>query len=325
MRDEIDLKDRSRPKRAKGPALVRAAMPGAVGRAEPAPTPFRTRDFLSISRQRFHRIAYTEWGDPDSERVVVCVHGLTRQGRDFDPLAAVLAGRGYRVVCPDLVGRGRSGRLRDPDDYALPQYVVDMTTLVARLGVRHVDWIGTSLGGFIGLIMAGMADSPIRSLLINDIGPFVPWAALRRIGDYLRVAPRGFPDMEAAEAYFREILAPFGALTDAQWRHLTVHSVTPGPSGGLVLHYDPGIAQAFRPGRVYNVSLWSYWDAIACPVLVLRGETSDLLPVGIALEMTRRGPNAGLIEIPGCGHAPALLDDGQIALVSDWLVRVSGA
>jgi pimeloyl-ACP methyl ester carboxylesterase len=286
------------------------------------PAPFRTGDVLSISRQHFHRIAYTDWGNPESERIVMCVHGLTRQGRDFDPLAAVLARQGYRVVCPDLVGRGRSGRLRDPDDYALPQYVVDMTTLIARLGVREVDWVGTSLGGFIGLIMAGMADSPIRSLLINDIGPFVPWAALRRIGDYLRVAPKGFPDLDAAEAYFRDILAPFGALTDAQWRHLTEHSVVPGPNGGYRLHYDPGIAEAFRPGRVYNVSLWTYWDAITCPTLVLRGETSDLLPVSTALEMTRRGPQAALIEIAGCGHAPALLDDEQIALVSDWLGHV---
>jgi pimeloyl-ACP methyl ester carboxylesterase len=289
---------------------------------KPVRAEFRTGDVISISRQHFHRVAYTEWGDPDSERVVVCVHGLTRQGRDFDPLAAVLARQGYRVVCPDLVGRGRSGRLHDPDDYALPQYVVDMTMLIARLGAREVDWVGTSLGGFIGLIMAGMADSPIRSLLINDIGPFVPWAALRRIGDYLRVAPKAFPTLDAAETYFRDILAPFGALTDGQWRHLTEHSVVPDLNGGFRLHYDPGIAEAFRPGRVYNVSLWTYWDAITCPVLVLRGETSDLLPAGTALEMTRRGPQAALIEIPGCGHAPALLDDDQIALVSDWLERV---
>ena len=290
-------------------------------KVNPALAPFRTGDVLSISRQHFHRIAYTEWGDPDSDRVVLCVHGLTRQGRDFDPLAAVLARQGYRVVCPDLVGRGRSSRLHDRDDYALPQYVVDMTMLIARLGVHEVDWVGTSLGGLIGMVMAGMADAPIRSLLVNDIGPFLPWAALRRIGDYLRVAPKSLPDLDAAEAYFRDILAPFGDLTDAQWRHLTEHSVVPGPNGGYRLHYDPGIAEAFRLGRVYNVSLWSYWDAITCPTLVLRGEVSDLLPIGTALEMTRRGPKAELIEISGCGHAPALLDDEQIALVSNWLRR----
>ena len=225
------------------------------------------------------------------------------------------------MVCPDLVGRGRSGRLYDPDDYALPQYALDMTLLIAHLGAREVDWVGTSLGGLIGLIMAGMAGSPIRSLLINDIGPFLPWAALRRIGDYLRVAPGGFPTLEEAEAYFRDILAPFGALTDDQWRHLTEHSLHPGPDGGYRLHYDPGIAEAFRPGRVYNVSLWAYWDAITCPVLVLRGAASDLLPAETALEMTRRGPKAELIEILGCGHAPALLEEEQIALVSDWLDR----
>jgi pimeloyl-ACP methyl ester carboxylesterase len=219
-------------------------------------------------------VAYTEWGEPDSERVVLCVHGLTRQGRDFDALAAVLASQGYRVVCPDLVGRGRSGRLHDPDDYALPQYVVDMTMLIARLGVREVDWVGTSLGGLIGMVMAGMADSPIRSLLINDIGPFLPWAALRRIGDYLRIAPKELPSLNAAEAYFRDILAPFGALTDAQWRHLTEHSVVPGPNGTYRLHYDPGIAEAFRLGRVYNVSLWSYWDPVPCSFSGVKTPTS---------------------------------------------------
>ena len=290
-------------------------------RSKPVHVAFRTGDVLSISRQHFHHVAYTEWGDPDSARTVLCVHGLTRQGRDFDPLAAVLARQGYRVVCPDLVGRGRSGRLHNRDDYALPQYVVDMTMLIARLGVREVNWVGTSLGGLIGMVMAGMADTPIRSLLINDIGPFLPWAALRRIGDYLRVAPKALPNLEAAEAYFRDILAPFGDLTDAQWRHLTEHSVAPQQNGSYRLHYDPGVAEAFRLGRVYNVSLWSYWDAITCPTLVLRGEVSDLLPIGTALEMTRRGPKAELIEIAGCGHAPALLDDEQIALVSDWLRR----
>lgn len=299
------------------------ARPSPVGVLEPRreETPFRTGHVLSVARQHFHRIAYTEWGSPEAERVVLCVHGLTRQGRDFDPLAARLAGQGYRVVCPDLVGRGRSGRLHNADDYALPQYVVDMTVLLARLGAAQVDWVGTSLGGLTGMVMAGMADSPIRSLLINDIGPFVPWAALRRIGDYLQVAPKDLPSLEAAEAYLRDILAPFGSLTDAQWRHLTEHSVTTGPEGGLRLHYDPGIAEAFRLGRVYNVSLWSYWDAITCPTLVLRGESSDLLPAGTARDMTRRGPKAELVEIPGCGHAPALLDEEQIALVADWLAR----
>ena len=281
----------------------------------------RTGEVLSISRRRFHRIAYTEWGDRDSKRVALCVHGLTRQGRDFDFLAARLVTQGYYVVCPDLVGRGRSGWLADPEDYALPQYAVDMTTLIARLGVDEVDWIGTSLGGLVGMVMAGMPHSPIRRLVINDIGPYLPWGALRRIGDYLHRAPRDFPDLQAAEDYFREVLAPFGQLTDAQWRHVTQHGVVQDEAGRYRFNYDPGIARAFRPGLVYNLSLWGYWDAIRCPVLVLRGAESDLLLPHTAAEMARRGPGAEVVEIAGCGHAPALMDDEQIGLVANWLAQ----
>lgn len=282
---------------------------------------FRTGEVRSLSRQTFHRVAYLEWGDPRSDRVAICVHGLSRQGRDFDALAAALAAEGYRVLCPDLVGRGRSGRLADPDDYALPQYAVDMAVLVARTGAERVDWIGTSLGGLIGMVMAGMPDPPIGRLVINDIGPFIPWAALRRLGDNVRFAQRRFDGLDQAEAYFRTVLAPFGTLTDAQWRHLAVHSVLPMPDGGFEAHFDPGIGEAFRPGRVYNVSLWAYWDAIRCPTLVLRGRESDLLLPRTAAEMVARRPGTELVEIPGCGHAPALLDAGQIALITDWLGR----
>lgn len=286
--------------------------------------PFRTSTVRSISRQHFHRISYTEWGDPDNDRVAICVHGLSRQGRDFDFLAASLASRGYRVVCPDLAGRGQSGWLAEADDYALPQYSVDMTVLLARLGVDRVDWVGTSLGGLVGIVLAGLPDSPIRRLVINDIGPFIPWAALRRIGDNLRAAPSDFPDLRSAEAYFREILAPFGQLTKSQWEHLTTHSVIATPEGRYRLRYDRRIGEAFRPGRVYNVSLWGYWDAITCPVLVLRGQHSDLLLPQTAAEMAARGPRANVVEIPGCGHAPTLMDPDQINLVTSWLTSPGG-
>jgi pimeloyl-ACP methyl ester carboxylesterase len=281
--------------------------------------PFRTGSVRSISKQHFHRIFYTDWGEPDSDQVALCVHGLSRQGRDFDFLASALAKRGYRVICPDLAGRGQSGWLADADDYALPQFSVDMTVLLSRLGVDRVDWVGTSLGGLIGMVLAALPDAPIRRLVINDIGPYLPWAALRRLGDYLRIAPADFPDLASAEAYFRDVLAPFGQLTKAQWEHLTRHSVIATPEGRYRLRYDRRIAEAFRPGRMYNVSLWSYWDAITCPVLLLRGEASDLLPREIAAEMTERGPRAELLEFAGCGHAPALLSEPQIGPVVDWL------
>lgn len=286
----------------------------------PLRTGFRQGDFLSFAEQRFYRIAYTEWGDRSSEHVVVCVHGLSRQGRDFDALAAALADRGCRVVCPDLVGRGRSDRLDDPAHYALPQYASDMAALIAHLGVWQLDWIGTSLGALVGMMLAAARDAPIRRLVVNDIGPFLPWTALRRIGNDLRSAPQVFPNLDAGEAYLRMVHAPFGQLTDPQWRHMAEHSFVPDPAGGVRAHYDPAIVEAFRRGQVYNVGLWRYWDRIRCPVLLLRGEQSDLLTAETAHEMTRRGPGAKLVGIAECGHAPALMDDLQINLVSDWIV-----
>jgi pimeloyl-ACP methyl ester carboxylesterase len=288
-----------------------------VPRAKPAA--FATGEVLSISQHRFHKIAYTEWGDRKSRRAVICVHGLTRQARDFDFLAAALAQRGYYVVCPDLVGRGKSSWLANAEDYALPQYAVDMTTLIARLGVGEVDWIGTSLGGLIGMVLAGMPQSPIRRLVINDIGPYLPWAALRRIGEYLQRVPSSFRDLGQAEAYFREIHAVFGDLSDLAWAHLTKHSVVKEASGRYRLHYDPGIAKAFRASLSYNLNLWGYWDAIQRPPLVLHGVDSDLLLPHTVVEMAKRGPGAEIVEIDGCGHAPALMDRDQIEMVTGWL------
>jgi pimeloyl-ACP methyl ester carboxylesterase len=285
----------------------------------------RQAEFHAISKRGFHRIAYTEWGRPDSTRVVICVHGLSRQGRDFDRLAAALIEDGYRVLCPDLVGRGRSEWLRDPEDYALPQYCADMTTLIARSGAEQVDWIGTSLGGLVGMVLAGQEGSPIRRLVVNDVGPYLPWSALLRIGNAIRLAPREFADLAAAEAYHRAALAPFGNLTDAEWRHLTVHGVERRENGRYHLLHDPGIVRAFRTGLLYNLSLWRYWDAIRGPVLLLRGEYSDLLLETTAEEMARRRPRTELVEIPGCGHAPALLDPDQITRITDWMTRTKVA
>lgn len=335
-RDAAAKRPRAKPRGGvASPSSAGPAQPGPQATAEAGPLPakrgvpswarnstwgrFRKGRVLSIARQHFHHISYLEWGDPRTDRVVLCVHGLSRQARDFDALAIALAERGYRVICPDLVGRGESGRLLQPDDYALPQYAVDMTMLLARIGAAQVDWIGTSLGGLTGMIVAGMKDSPIRRLVINDIGPFLPYAALRRLGDNVRNAPRDFDSLQSAEAYFRQALAPFGALTDEQWRHLTLHSLVPQPDGSFAQHYDPGIGEAFRPGRVYNVSLWNYWDAIECPTLVLRGTESDLLLAETAAEMVARRPSTTLVDIPECGHAPALLDPAQIRIVTDWM------
>ena len=277
------------------------------------------RFVLGLSAQGFHKIAYSEWGDPEGSRTLVCVHGLTRNRHDFDPLCQVLSAE-RRIACPDVVGRGGSDWLKDPAGYGYPQYLSDMNALIARLGGEGVDWLGTSMGGLIGMMLAAQPGTPVRRLIVNDIGPFIPKAALERIAGYVGTQTR-FPDLAAAEAYLREVHAPFGRLSDAQWQHLTRHGVSrdEGGEGGFRLRYDPGIAKAFADAPPEDVDLWGLWERITCPVLVLRGAESDLLTAEVAQEMTCRGPRATLVEFPDCGHAPALMDEAQISVVRDWL------
>lgn len=276
----------------------------------------------SLSRRGFHRVAYVEWGDPASDRVAICVHGLSRQGRDFDVLAAAMADQGWRVICPDLAGRGRSDWLKDPEEYTLPQYANDLMAVIARSGAATVDWVGTSLGGLVGMVLAGQRNSPIGRLVINDIGPYLPWQALNRLATSVRQAPRSYPSMEAVVQHLRTTLAPFGTLSDAEWWHLAEYSVRQEANGTWRKRADPEITAAFRPGLFFNLSLWSYWDAITCPVMVLRGVSSDLLLHSTAVEMGRRGPGAEVREIPNCGHAPALMDPAQVAMITEWLTSV---
>jgi pimeloyl-ACP methyl ester carboxylesterase len=269
-----------------------------------------------LSKSGFHRLAYRESGPADASPVL-CLHGLARHARDFDSLAAALAGDGRRVVAADVAGRGVSDWLRDPLDYGYPQYVADTATLIARLGSEAVDIVGTSMGGLIGMMLAAQAETPVRRLVINDVGPFIPKAALERILQYFGKDPR-FADLAEAEAYHRATYRSFGDLRDAQWRHLTETSLRRDEAGWR-LHYDPRIAEPLRQAEVADVDLWALWDLVSCPVLVLRGAESDLLLAETAREMTRRGPRAELIEVPGCGHAPALLDAGQIDPILAWL------
>lgn len=282
----------------------------------------RERHVQCMGPHGLHRIAYTEWGERDNPRVVVCVHGLTRNGRDFDDLARALADD-YRVICPDVVGRGRSDWLGVKTDYGFPVYVPDMVTLIARLDVETVHWVGTSMGGLIGMFLASQPHSPITRLVLNDVGPVITAASLQRIGEYVGKAPV-FPSMEAAEAYIREVSAPFGPLTDTQWRHLTQYSVRPvqGESGvGYAMVYDPGIGDVFRTTPVQeDVDLWAMYERIACPTLALRGAESDLLERATLEQMAARGPRAQIVEFPGVGHAPMLMDAGQIAVVRDFLL-----
>jgi len=266
----------------------------------------------------FHRVAYYDWGERANPRTVVCVHGMTRNGRDFDYLARTLAPQ-MRVICPDVVGRGASDWLSHAEDYGYPVYVSDMAALVARAGAEQVDWVGTSMGGLIGMMLAAQPGSPIRRLVVNDIGPVIPKAALERLALYIGKAPR-FATLNDLERYLRTVSAPFGPLTDDQWRHLAEHSSCRCDDGGFAMHYDPAIAQAFA-GELRDVVLWPVWDAVRCPTLVLRGRQSDLLTAETAEEMMRRGPKARLLQFDGMGHAPALMAEDQIAVVRDFLER----
>ncbi len=279
--------------------------------------PMSERSFLGLSAAGFHRVAYTQWGRDDAP-AVLCVHGLTRNGRDFDPLALALADR-RRIACPDVVGRGKSGWLANPALYGYPQYCADMAALIARMGVDQVDWVGTSMGGLIGMTLAAQPNSPIRRLVINDVGPLISKVGLQRIADYVGKDPV-FEDVAAVEAYLRFTLMGFGRLTDGQWRHLAEHSARQRPDGLLGLAYDPGIAHAFTAQPMQDVDLWALWDRVTCPVLVLRGADSDLLTAETAEEMTRRGPGARIVEIPHTGHAPALMSEEQIAVVRSFLL-----
>lgn len=282
-------------------------------------------DFVQcLNRQGLHRMAYWEWGDASHETVVVCVHGLTRQGRDFDTLARALADR-CRVVCPDVVGRGRSDHLEDPSGYNNFQYVADMVTLLARVNARRVLWVGTSMGGLIGLGVASLAGSPVEKLVLNDVGPKLDAQALARIASYLGKAP-AFASVEDAADYMWSVSSSFGPHTREQWLELSRPMVKPAPSGtGCVMHYDPKIAVPFAAFSSEALAageqlLWKAYDSLRCPTLLVRGSQSDLLAAETAAEMTARGPKARLVEFEGVGHAPTFVPPGQIEVVREFLL-----
>lgn len=259
-------------------------------------------------------LRWVEWGPVDG-RPVLCVHGLTRNGRDFDALAMALAGEGRRVVCPDIPGRGMSGWLPDGNAYAVPTYLAALAPLLEGLG--EVDWVGTSMGGLIAMGQCAVPGARIRRLVLNDIGPFVPVAALERIRAYL-AQPMEFADVAGLEAHLRRVHAPFGPLTDAQWAHLAAHSARMTEAGRVVSHQDPAILTPMQ-GALADVDLWTLWPAVAQrPVLVLRGETSDLLLPDTAAQMGA-APGVRVETIPGCGHAPALMDAAQMEVVRTFL------
>ena len=262
------------------------------------------------------RLAFTDWGPPAAERTVVCVHGLTRNSRDFDTLAQRLTRRA-RVLCFDVAGRGGSGWLVDPARYAVPIYCQHLRLALRRLGIEACDWVGTSMGGLIGMGLASLPGTPIRRLVLNDVGPVVPKAALEVIERYLGL-DIAFPDLGALELHLRQIHAAFGRLTDAQWRHLAIHSGR-AEGGSWRLHYDPRIREPFVGAGLADIEIWPVYDAIACPTLLIRGADSLLLSADTAQAMAERGPKAKLVTFAGAGHAPALMADDQIEAIAGWL------
>ncbi len=262
-------------------------------------------------------VAYQDWGHTNAQKTVVCVHGLTRNSNDFDYLSKVLS-KHSRVLCIDVPGRGESAWLEDPADYSYPTYCYVVMDLIAHLELEKVDWVGTSMGGIIGMMIAAMPRNPITKMVINDVGPFLPKEALGRINGYLSMEFE-FASIDDIESHLRHIHQPFGPLTDEQWKHMATHSTRQDDAGRWQLAYDPRISEPFRGMVDEDIAFWEVWDAIQCPTLLLRGETSDILLRETAEEMLTRGPQTHLHEFQGIGHAPALMDEEQISIINNWL------
>jgi pimeloyl-ACP methyl ester carboxylesterase len=285
----------------------------------------RLRHVQCLDSRGLHRMAYWEWGESANPKVLICVHGLTRQGRDFDTVARALSGA-YRVVCPDVVGRGRSDRLVDPMGYTIPNYVADMVCLLARLDAQVVDWVGTSMGGLIGLGLASLSGSPVRKLVLNDVGPVIQPQALQRIGSYIGQCNFWHTLDEAADAAWA-LSQGFGPHTREQWLALTAPQIEPAQRegrAGFTARCDPAIAVPLRAvtpemAAAGEAMLWQSYDRLQCQTLLLRGAESDLLSHDTALAMTQRGPRARLHEFAGVGHAPTLVQPEQVDVLRRFL------
>jgi pimeloyl-ACP methyl ester carboxylesterase len=280
---------------------------------------FHEKSLLGLASRGFYRCRYYEWGRESNPDVVICVHGLTRNGRDFDALARALASQ-RRVICPDMPGRGKSDWLGLAADYRSEVYVSLLTALIARSNAERVSWVGTSMGGLLGMGLASQPGTPIERMVINDVGPQIEPEALQRIASYVGLDPP-FDTFSELEAHIRNVSASFGPLSNEQWRHLAQTTARQLPDGRFRLAYDPAIAEPFKAMLGQKFELWPMWDAIKAPVLLLRGADSDLLTRGTAEAMCRRGPRVEFREFSGVGHAPMLLDREQIAPVVEFLLR----
>ncbi len=281
----------------------------------------RTRRIPCPSPGGQHMVSIVDWGSETASRTALCVHGLTRNARDFDRLAEHLADE-WRVIAVDVVGRGKSDWLEDAAGYTYRQYIADMLRIVDRLHLKEVDWIGTSMGGIIGMMIAAQPDSPIKRLVLNDVGPHLTVAALRRIASYLGT-PQSFASLDELKAHLKEIYSTFGMLPDSEWGEMAQHGHRRDAEGRYWLSHDPKIAQAALSSIDRDIEMWDTWDKIRCPVLLLRGENSDLVSGKSVEQMQHRGPRTQVVEIPNVGHAPALRTTNQIKIIRDWLKRTA--
>ena len=288
-------------------------------------TPDFIRKIVNKTPASTHNMTWYEWGDSNSKDVIVCVHGMTRNGRDFDFLAQALAERGCRVICPDIAGRGKSEWLSNPALYGYPLYVRDIISLMHHLNLSKVKWVGTSMGGLIGMMIAASMPNLITKMVLNDIGPFIPKESLERIGSYVG-KNNSFPNKEQAEEYLKTIMSSFGLKEVSHWEHVLEHTFVRGAGGSYVFAYDPAIGHAFwnsrgKQRKSQDVDLWPMWKTIHCPIMILRGADSDLLTKEIAEKMKEAKNVEDLVEIPKVGHAPMLMDYDQIEVVRNWLLK----
>ena len=293
--------------------------------------------FFGLSEEGFHRIAYTEWGTSSNTMApVVCVHGLTRNGRDFDRIAQYLNERNYPVFCPDMAGRGDSDWLNNPLNYTYEQYIADTTIMIAKTNASELNFIGTSMGGLIGMFLASQPKSPIRRLVLNDIGPQISLKGIARIATYAGKDP-DFYSLEEAKQHFKIAFADSGPLTDQELQEITESSIRETTKGKFVSKLDQAIKvvpikskiawkSVIHPlktleGVLFDIELWSVWKNITCPVLVIHGKKSDILLSSTVTKMQQTHANVEVIEVPDVGHAPTLFDAKTQEMIYQWLKK----
>lgn len=269
-----------------------------------------------------YKMNYTQWGDLNNPNVLICVHGLTRNCRDFDYLAKVLS-KDYLVICPDVVGRGKSDRLSRPENYDFPLYCWNLLILINKLNLTNINWLGTSLGGIIGMMMASWENSPIKKLILNDVGAWIAKEEIQKIADYLALENPRFSTFNEGLVYLKKVHQQFGNLTAEMWEHLAKYSLNLTVKGDYILHYDPNIALIFKQEeQIKDVNLWIFWEKITCPVLLLHGEESRILTTETMEKMQEIKPNMQVINWSNCGHAPSLMIPEQIEIIKSWLITI---